>query len=106
MANRDEVLKEINNHKSNGQDNVRRQYLKALYDYTKNDTIIYFSAFPVKRAGIPSSVLSINLDDIQGFMTCINGLKGKNLDLVLHSPGGSLYNAREKLDHILGQNKV
>ena len=34
--------------------------------------------------------MSIGLNDIQGFMTCLNGLHGEKLDLIIHSPGGSL----------------
>lgn len=107
MANRSEILKEINQLKHEGQDEIRRNYLRKLSDFTGNTTIIYFSAFPSKIAGIPGGLLTIGLDDIQGFMTCINGTASKSLDLVLHSPGGSLEAAdqivqylRSKFDYI------
>lgn len=100
MANRSQILTEINRMKNEGQDTIRRDYLKKLYEYTGNTTIIYFSSFPGKLSGIPGNLLSIGLDDIQGFMTCINGTSGKKLDLILHSPGGSL-EAADQIVHYL-----
>lgn len=83
-------MQEINLYKSAGQDIIRRRYLTELQKYTGNDTIVYATAFPCNISGVPSSALSIGLNDIQGFMTCLNGLNGKKLDLIIHSPGGSL----------------
>jgi hypothetical protein len=82
--------------------------LKGLADYTKNDTVLYATAFSSnKLPGIPGYILSITQQDIQGFMSALNGLTGKSLDLILHSPGGSLEAAdqivqylRSKFDHI------
>lgn len=106
MANRQEILEQINIYKMTGQDIVRRNAVKVLHDLTGNDTIIYFSSFPSKYP-VPSNILSIDLTDIQGFMSCLNGLHGGTLDLILHSPGGSLEAAeqivqylRSKYDHI------
>ena len=90
MANRNEIMDKVIKYKNIGQDIVRHQYLSELHDYTHNDTIIYFSAFPCNLPGVSGGILSINLNDIQGFMTSINGLKSDKLDLILHSPGGSL----------------
>ena len=94
MANRTEITELLNSYKTNGQDLIRRSYLSKLANYTKRPTIIYFSAFPAKIPA-PSAALSIDLSDLQGFMTCLNGLNDKNfdndsLDLIIHSPGGSL----------------
>ena len=69
-------------------DVVRRKYLKLLNQYTGRDTILYASNWTQPR-DIPSNVIMINDNDIQGFMTVIHNLKGKNLDLILHTPGGS-----------------
>ena len=90
MANRSQIIDEMNRMKNEGQDTIRRDYLKKLNEYTDNATIIYFSSFSGKIPGIPSNLLSISLEDIQGFMTCINGITGRKLDLILHSLGGSL----------------
>ena len=90
MANRNEILNRIGEYKNAGQDLIRREYLSNLHEYTGNDTIIYASAFPCHIPGVSGNILSIGLNDIQGFMTCINGMKADKLDLIIHSPGGSL----------------
>lgn len=90
MANRNEILNRITEFKNAGQDIIRREYIKKLYDYTGNDTIVYAASFPCRIPNVSGNLLSIGQNDIQGFMTCFNGLKGKNLDLIIHSPGGSL----------------
>lgn len=94
MANRNEIMKEIDDYKIAGQDTIRRRYIRELSDFTGNDTIIYFSSFN------ESGGISIDNNDIQGFMTCNNGLKNENLDLILHSLGGSS-EAAEQIVHYL-----
>lgn len=90
MANRNDIIKQITEYKNAGQDIIRRHYLKELQSFSGNDTIVYASSFPSRIAGLPGNIISIGLDDIQGFMTCLNGLKNDKLDLIIHSPGGSL----------------
>ena len=90
MANRNEILNQISEYRNAGQDIIRREFLADLQAYTGNDTIVYAAAFPCRVQGVSGNLLSINLSDIQGFMTCINGLKSDKLDLIIHSPGGSL----------------
>jgi len=100
MANRNEILAKVSEFKNTGQDIIRRQYLKELNEYTKNDTIIYASAFPCNIPGVSGNALSIGLQDIQGFMSSINGLKSDKLDLILHSPGGSLEAAEQLVQYL------
>lgn len=99
MSNRNDILKEIMDGKNLSQDMIRRKYIHELSDYTKNDTIIYFSSFG-GRPGVSASAIQINIEDIQGFMTCLNGMNGKKLDLILHSPGGSLEAAEQIVQYI------
>lgn len=70
-------------------DFLRRKYLKQLYDYTKRNTILYATAWTQKPEA-PSNLLSINEEDIQGFMEVVHDLEGKQLDIIVHSPGGFL----------------
>ena len=108
MPTREAIQQEIMKLKEAGQDKVRHRYLKQLQQKTKRDTIIYFSSFGTPRPfPIPPQALSITLEDIQGFMASVHGMKGKQLDLILHSPGGSLEAAdqlvqylRSKYEHI------
>jgi len=95
------IQNEIKDLKSAGQDSVRRRYLKKLYSLTKRDTVIYFSSYNVSRPfPIPPAALSVTQDDIQGFMASLHGLKGKELDLILHSPGGSLEGAEQIVQYL------
>lgn len=71
-------------------DEVRRKYLARLYMLTKRNTILYATSWTTP-IGIPfdPTITSISEEDIQGLMEVIHGLKGDNLDIILHSPGGS-----------------
>lgn len=84
-----EILAEIQDSASaNGgrpnYDLVRRKYLARLHDLTGRDTILYSTDW---LTGKPDT--SIVLEDMQGLMSACKGLPGPNLDIILHSPGGS-----------------
>jgi ClpP class serine protease len=66
-------------------DGVRRRYLTELHALTGRPTIVYSSDW--LSGGTPAS--SIVLKDMQGFMEVCHGLDGPELDVILHSPGGS-----------------
>ncbi len=87
------ILKELQETQKKGQpppfDFVRRKYLKKLHNFTKRDTILYASSWASKPA-LPPSCLNITDQDLQGLMEVIYGLSGTELDLILHTPGGSL----------------
>jgi hypothetical protein len=98
MPSRNEVVEEILNTKHNAEHIIRRKYLQAMQAYTGRDTVVYAAAFTAnKLADASSYYVSITPEDIQGFMSALYGLKGKELDLILHSPGGSL----EAVDQIV-----
>lgn len=70
-------------------DAVRRKYLVALYQHTKRPVILYASSWLQKR-DVPPHQVSIDDEDIQSLMEVTSGLgSGSELDLILHSPGGS-----------------
>ena len=108
MPTRGDILNEITEGKAASQDRIRRSYLQKLGQNTERDTIAYFSSFGIQRSiPIPPAALSVSQDDIQGFMAAIHELKNDQLDLILHSPGGSLEAAdqivqylRAKYEHI------
>jgi len=87
-------------------DGVRRKYLKGLHEYTKRAVILYYTAFLESRQ-IPATDLQISLQDIAGFMEAASNVQEKQLDLIIHSPGGSAEAAesivtylRKRFDHI------
>lgn len=101
MPTRDQIAAEINEFKSVGQDHVRRKYLKKLHKLTGNDTVIYASSYNVQRPyHVPAQALSVSQDDIQGFMASLHGLKGRQLDLIVHSPGGSVEAADQIVQYL------
>lgn len=68
-------------------DIIRRKYLRDLENHTQRNLIAYYSGFLSK--GVPDS--DINDEDMNGFMMAIHGLdRSKGLDLLLHTPGGSI----------------
>jgi hypothetical protein len=90
-------------------DFVRRKYLVTMHASTGRATILYATKWtvPTPGAGVPPGMQSIGPGDIHGFMEAVHGLTGSNLDLILHSPGGSAEAAeaivlylRSKFDHI------
>lgn len=101
MPTREKIAAEINQQKVAGQDSVRRKYLAALHKRTGRDTIVYFSSYNIQRPfPVPAAALSVSPDDIQGFMAGLHGLKGQELDLVLHSPGGSVEAADQIVQYL------
>lgn len=73
-------------------DLVRRKHLKNLHRLTGRATILYASAYAI-RDDLPGEPLSIARQDIQGFMSALNGVKGDALgpidpQLILPFSGG------------------
>ena len=92
MPSWSEILTEIKSEVAQGNasaaDMVRRKYLALLSNETKRNTIIY--ATKCTQAGnVDPRLISITDEDIQGFMEVVHGLNGNELDLIIHSPGGS-----------------
>jgi hypothetical protein len=101
MPSRSEIQEKIHDAKSLFQDDLRREYLEDLQNYVERDVIVYMSGFTSLKANtIPSNFQSITLVDIQGFMASLNGLNGDSLDLILHSPGGSLEAAEQIVGYL------
>lgn len=105
------ILKELEDSCASGQnppafDAVRRKYLVALYGHTGRNVILYATKWTQPQEA-PGPLISIVDEDLQGIMEVVHQMKGPNLDLILHSPGGSLAAAeslvlylRSKFRHI------
>ena len=88
-------------------DILRRKYLLALYRTSKRPAILYSTAWLENKPGVQPTMLTVNLGDIQGFMEAVSNISEKQLDLIIHSPGGSGEAAesimgylRTRFDHI------
>lgn len=65
---------------------IQNDYTQKLSNYTKRNTIRYYSNF----LNINSGDISINDNDMTGFMNAVHQCdRKKGLDLILHTPGGS-----------------
>lgn len=106
-----EILEEIGSRIGGGDkralDGVRRKYLVSLHHHTKRAVILYATRWTQPSRAVPPEMLSISDEDLQALMTVINGVTETELDLIIHSPGGSIEAAeafvtylRSKFDHI------
>jgi hypothetical protein len=87
-------------------DVVRRKYLAALAAHTQRNVIVYAAKWTQPGDHDPN-LTSITEEDVQGLMEVVHGLPARQLDLILHSPGGSaeaaeaiVHYLRAKFDHI------
>ena len=105
MPNWNEILSENNtetqSHLAAAQaslDIVRRRYLGQLFDRTHRNTIAYYSGF-LSKASIEG--IEINDEDKVGLMTAVHQLdRTLGLDLLLHTPGGSMAATESIVDYL------
>jgi hypothetical protein len=114
MPNWGEILTELQTRIKNADPNtqaavlneIRQDYLKKLYKHTKRNTIVYCSRWTqADGLNIPTQLISITPEDIQGFMAVMPGLKGDELDLIVHSPGGSAEATKAVVDYLRSKFK-
>lgn len=77
---------------------VRQKYLTQLFQKTKRNTIVYASNW--SWSGVRASATAIDVEDIYGMMTVMSGLSGDDLDLILHTPGGSIAAAEAVMNYL------
>ena len=70
-------------------DRVRRKYLQQLNKHTGRDIILYASGW-LQNSQVPSREVLISDEDIHALMEVSQGLRGPDLDVILHSPGGGV----------------
>ena len=69
-------------------DAVRRKYLLGLHEHTTRAVVLYAAGWLQKNEAPPAGVL-INDEDVHGLMEVTSGIQEADVDLILHSPGGS-----------------
>ncbi|WP_332774881.1 SDH family Clp fold serine proteinase [Polaromonas sp.] len=91
----------------NAFDSVRRKYLVAARQKTGRAVILYATKWSTPDPNVPPEMLSIHDGDLQGLMEVFHGVQEKELDLIIHSPGGQIDAAdamvsylRSKFTHI------
>jgi hypothetical protein len=97
-----EILTEINGGSNNppaSVDDVRKKYLKLLGIHNNRNIIAYYSGWLIPKPDDFNS--SINDLDKHALMSVIAGLdKTKGLDLILHTPGGSIDATESIVDYL------
>lgn len=105
MPGLNEVIAQINdlgaaNPQISAPDVVRSQYINLLSEHTGRNIICYYSGWLCTN-GTNAPNLDINDMDKNGFMNAVEGMDcSLGLDLVLHTPGGSI-SAAESLVYYL-----
>lgn len=100
-----EVLSEITQFKiqksqesAGAVDYIRREYLRKLQSYTGRNIIAYYSGW-LSKPDIAQT--DIDDEDKNGFMMACHRIdRSKGLDLILHSPGGSIAATQSILDYL------
>jgi Serine dehydrogenase proteinase len=101
MPSWNDILKDIGS-QPNAFDQARRKYLAALSAKTGRNSIVYYSGW-LQKGNLAQHGFRFDIvdSDKMGFMSTIKGLdKSKGLDLILHTPGGSI-GATESIVHYL-----
>lgn len=83
-------------------DGIRHGYAKALADLTGRAVIVYASGW-LTKGGVGGTALSVEGDDVHALMECCHGVSEKELDLILHSPGGSPEAAEQMVNYLRTQ---
>lgn len=91
-------IQEVGDTQDSAFDQVRSKYLSEVADITGRDVILYSSGWT--ELDVNSPQFSITDTDVQGFMETINGLDSDDLDLILHSPGGSTEVAEQIVNYL------
>ncbi len=85
-----------------GHDAVRRKALADLSEHTGRNVILYYSGWLEKQNLISHGLpVDVNDSDKNGFMATIHKLdRAKGLDLILHTPGGSVAATESLVDYL------
>jgi ClpP class serine protease len=100
MGNWHDLLYELRDIKEKGgpYDELRRKYLRRLYQLTGRNVIVYYSGWLQKPEVVGTQVTDA---DKNGFMTAIHRLnRSRGLDLILHTPGGETAATESLVDYL------
>jgi hypothetical protein len=82
-------------------DGIRTAYTHALHERTGRAVIVYASGWLSKAGAGPA--LSVEADDVHALMECCHDVPERELDLILHSPGGSPEAAEQFVNYLRTQ---
>ena len=108
MATWGEVLRQIQESaQQRGQlgpdvDGIRLSYIQNLKSLTGRAVIVYASGW-LTKSGFGDQTLAVEGDDVHALMECCHGVAERELDLIVHSPGGSAEAAEQMVDYLRTQ---
>lgn len=83
-------------------DGIRKGYADALHNLTGRAVIVYASGW-LTKSGLGDTALSVEADDVHALMECCHGVQEQELDLIIHSPGGSPEAAEQMVEYLRTQ---
>jgi hypothetical protein len=83
-------------------DGLRKGYMERLHGMTGRAVIVYASGWLIKT-GVGDTTLSVEGDDVHALMECCHGVEEDELDLIIHSPGGSPEAAEQMVNYLRTQ---
>jgi hypothetical protein len=83
-------------------DGIRLKYIQRLRDESGRAVIVYASGW-VTQSGIDSITHSVEQIDVHALMEVCHGVDERELDLVIHSPGGSPQAAEQMVNYLRTQ---
>lgn len=83
-------------------DGIRLEYIERLARHSERAVIVYASSW-LAKAGFNDAALTVEADDVHALMECCHGVEEDELDLIIHSPGGSAEAAEQIVEYLRSQ---
>ncbi|MFK7794605.1 MAG: S49 family peptidase [Gammaproteobacteria bacterium] len=98
LTEHNQLIKQHENAIISVSDTIRRKYLQELFGFTNRNVICYYSGWLSKPY---SQEMSITDEDKNGLMMAVHQMdRSLGLDLILHTPGGSLAASQSLIDYL------
>lgn len=83
-------------------DGIRLRHIQNLQRISGRAVIVYASGW-LNASGFDASSLAVEADDVHALMECCHGVEERELDLIIHSPGGSAEAAEQMVNYLRTQ---
>lgn len=83
-------------------DGIRLKYIRKLNDLTGRPVIVYASGW-LSSSGVDNIDFTVRSSDVIGFMESCHHVRERELDLIIHSPGGSGTAAEQIMNYLRTQ---
>jgi hypothetical protein len=83
-------------------DGIRLGYIEDLRSISRRAVIVYASGW-LQKSQLTDSTLAVEADDVHALMECCHNVSDRELDLVIHSPGGTPEAAEQVVEYLRTQ---